>query len=344
MMRRWMALGAVVAMLGTACAEPALGPSSSGGLATNAEVFDVLWTEFDLQYAHFGTKNVDWNRMRDVYRPRAIAATSEFELAKVLGQMLAELRDRHVTLTPGSAGSTIAYLSQSDTAAAAFDAALIDRQYVKNARQTSGGRVRYGFITPAVGYLRIPSFAGSGWVAEIDAALAELRDAQKLIVDVRGNAGGSHGLAMSAAGRFAASSQTCSYVKIRNGPGHDDFTSLEPQIVRPEGPFQFTKPVVVLTNRRVYSSGENFVLAMRALPNVTTMGDSTAGASGRPITRELPNGWTYTLSTWVEYTEDRKLFENIGLAPDVYVPARVVEIKSGSDPVLARAMEQLGQN
>lgn len=51
-----------------------------------------------------------------------------------------------------------------------------------------------------------------------------------------------------------------------------------------------------------------------------------------------------TRSTWVEYTEDRKVFENIGLAPDVYVPSQVIQVKSGSDPVLVRAVERLGQN
>jgi C-terminal processing protease CtpA/Prc len=96
--------------------------------------------------------------------------------------------------------------------------------------------------------------------------------------------------------------------------------------------------VVVLTNRIVYSSAEDFVLAMRALPTVTTMGDSTGGASGRPMTRELPNGWTYSLSTWVEYTRDRRVFENIGLAPDVYVPTSWSELQRGVDAVMDRAI------
>jgi hypothetical protein len=329
-----------MALLGAACSEPVLAPSHS--TTSNADVFDAIWTEFDLHYSYFIVKNVDWNAARDRYRPQAIAAANDVELARVIGNMLAELRDRHVMLTPTGAGSSISYRAPSDTAVAAFDASLVGRRYLAPARVSVGGHVQYGMVSASVGYVRLPSFEGSGWVGELDAALRDMSNATSMIVDVRGNPGGSHDLAMAAAGRFATASYTCSYTRIRNGPSHDDFTAMTPQTVAPAGPAQFRGKVVVLTNRRVYSSAENFVLAMEALPSVTTMGDTTAGASGRPMTRELSNGWTYTVSTWIEYTADQKIFENIGLAPDVYVTARMTDISAGVDPVLDRAMQVLG--
>ena len=338
-MRRLLPLFAV-ALLGVACSEPALAPSHS--TSSNADVFDAIWTEFDLHYSYFGVKSVDWNAARDRYRPQAVAAANDAELARIIGNMLAELRDRHVTLTPTGAGSTISYRAPSDTAVAAFDATLVGRRYLAPARMSAGGHVQYGMVSTSVGYVRIPSFEGSGWIGELDAAIRDMPAATSMIVDVRGNPGGSHDNAMDAAGRFATGSYTCSYTRIRNGPGHDDFTAMTAQTVGPAGPAQFRGLVVVLTNRRVYSSAENFVLAMEALPSVTTMGDTTAGASGRPLTRELPNGWTYTISTWIEYTADKQIFENIGLAPDVYVAARMSDVSAGVDPVLDRAMQVLG--
>jgi carboxyl-terminal processing protease len=338
-MRRWLPVVAM-ALLGAACSEPVLAPSHS--TTSNADVFDAIWSEFDLHYSYFIVKNVDWSAARARYRPQAIAAANDVELARVIGNMLAELRDRHVMLTPTGAGSSISYRAPSDTAVAAFDASLVGRRYLLPSRMSAGGHVQYGMVSPTIGYVRLPTFEGSGWAGELDAAIHDMPNATSMIVDVRGNPGGSHDVAMAAAGRFATASYTCSYTRIRNGPNHGDFTGMTPQTVQPAGPAQFRGRVVVLTNRRVYSSAENFVLAMEALPSVTTMGDTTAGASGRPMTRELANGWTYTVSTWIEYTADQKIFENIGLAPDVYVPARMTDISAGIDPVLDRAIQALG--
>src|SRR5262249_1769498 len=158
----------------------------------------AVWTEFDLHYSYFIVKNVDWNAVRDRYRPQAIAAANDVELSRVVGNMLAELRDRHVTLTPTGAGSPMSYRSPSDTAGAPFDASLVSRRYPAPARSSAGGHVQYGMVSPSVGYVRLPSFEGGGWVGELDAALRDMPNATSMIVDIRGNPGGSHDLAMSA--------------------------------------------------------------------------------------------------------------------------------------------------
>ena len=321
-----------------ACTDPSL--TANHATATNAEVFDALWNEFDLRYSFFEVKGVNWDSMRVVHRPRAIAAENDVALARVLGTMIGALQDRHVMLTTGGSSSAMTFLSKIDSVLPRnpFDAQMIDRQYLQAKRATKGGHIQFGFVTPTIGYVRIPQFDGSGWAGEIDEALAALAGAESMIVDVRGNRGGSHSTALAAAGRFASSPALYSYTKMRNGPLHSDFTPLSPQVLNPAGPAQFRGRVVVLTNRIVYSSAEDFVLAMDALPTVTTMGDSTGGASGRPLTRELPNGWTYSLSTWVEYTRDRRVFENIGLAPDVYVPTNWADLQRGVDAVMDRAI------
>jgi C-terminal processing protease CtpA/Prc len=96
--------------------------------------------------------------------------------------------------------------------------------------------------------------------------------------------------------------------------------------------------VYVLTNRRSVSSAEDFVLAMTSLPSTTVVGDTTAGASGGPIVRDLPNGWTYQLSEWIEYTRDKQTFEGHGLAPTVVVKASVTDLEHSVDAVLEQAL------
>ena len=78
--------------------------------------------------------------------------------------------------------------------------------------------------------------------------------------------------------------------------------------------------------------------AMHALPTVTVVGDTTAGAAGGPIVRELANGWTYQVSSWIEYGLDRTPFEGVGLAPDVLVKATAADAQRDMDPPLERAV------
>jgi C-terminal processing protease CtpA/Prc len=111
--------------------------------------------------------------------------------------------------------------------------------------------------------------------------------------------------------------------------------------VKPGGRMRYAGPVVVLTNRAVYSAAEEFVLAMSALPQVTTMGDVTGGASAAPAVRELPNGWTYQMSTWIEYTLDRRPFEGEGLEPDVVVRPERWNPRGSVDEMLEAAVRRL---
>jgi C-terminal processing protease CtpA/Prc len=84
------------------------------------------------------------------------------------------------------------------------------------------------------------------------------------------------------------------------------------------------------------SAAEDFTLAMHSLPTATIVGDTTIGASGGPLVRELANGWTYQLSQWIAYTADHKTFEGIGLPPDIYVKGS--SSISSTDAVLERAI------
>ena len=80
--------------------------------------------------------------------------------------------------------------------------------------------------------------------------------------------------------------------------------------------------MLLLIGRRCASSNESFIAAMRQLPNVTLVGDRTAGASANPGTFPLANGWTYTVSRWIEYTADGQVIEDVGISPRVFVTDR----------------------
>ena len=332
------ALGAAVMMLAAACADPTLVATPG---TSNAALFDAVWSQTDLQYSMFALKHVDWDSVGRVMRPRALAATSDAELARLLGNMLETLRDRHVSLSTSVNATPIAYRTASDSQPSGFNATLIDHVYLTPATSHSTEHLSYGLAGPGVGYVRIPSFTGSGWANELDEALTALNDPAHLIIDVRDNLGGDDELAIALAGRFADRRRVYGYVPVRNGPSHDDFTPEIEQAVQPAGRHA-NSAVVVLTNRHVYSSAEDFVLALRELPNVTIVGDTTGGSSGKPITRELANGWTFTVSTWIEYDLERRPIEDAGVAPAIVVRAQPSDVSRGVDRAMNRALEMAG--
>jgi hypothetical protein len=296
-------------------------------------MFDDLWAQFDLHYSYFELKGLDWDAIGAHYRPLAVAAKSDAQFASILGQTMSQLHDLHVVLTADK--TVFRYRSPYEGSTAVNESAIFGR-YVASAFTTSGGHIRGGFVAPGVGYVRIATFVGDGWSSEMDEALARLSNAGAVIVDVRDNAGGSKTVATSIAGRFADRERTFGYVRLRNGARHDDFSPDIAEKVFPEGARHHAGRAIVLSNRGCMSAAEDFILAMHSLPTAMVVGDTTIGASGGPLVRELANGWSYSLSQWIAYTADHRTFEGIGLPPDVVVKAG--PSMSTTDIVLERAI------
>jgi carboxyl-terminal processing protease len=82
---------ASVALPGLAIAEPAHD-------TTYAQDFDELWETLRDHYCFFEAKSTDWNKVRAMYRPRALAAESDDAFQAVVGAVLCELYDAHTHL------------------------------------------------------------------------------------------------------------------------------------------------------------------------------------------------------------------------------------------------------
>lgn len=86
-------LMAGVALCGTARAAPPL-PD-----VTYLQDFDELWETLRARYCFFAEKRTDWEQVRRLYRPMALAAPSREAFAEVVGRVLAELYDAHTHLS-----------------------------------------------------------------------------------------------------------------------------------------------------------------------------------------------------------------------------------------------------
>jgi hypothetical protein len=49
-------------------------------VSATAEQFDRFWSTFDREYSYFEYKQINWDSLRTVFRPRAVAATNTAEL------------------------------------------------------------------------------------------------------------------------------------------------------------------------------------------------------------------------------------------------------------------------
>ncbi len=325
-------------------ADPRLAAGRDRG---NAAVFDALWSAFDEHYVFFGLRGVDWNAAKEEYRPRALAARSSRELFGVLSELLAPLRDGHVSLhggpglefeaapPPAWAGSAQAFV---DTIKTRYLAAPI----VKRAGGLlASGRLRDGGVAGGVGYLAIlgmEGFAEGGYAAEaaaleeaLDAALGELEGAEALAIDLRFNGGGHDGHSLAILSRFVAERTLVWTKEARSGRG---WTPRASQQVEPSPGKRWTKPIYVLTSGLTASAAETFALGLSARPEVVFVGERSAGIFSDMLPRRLPNGWIATLSNERYQGPDGSCPEGLGVRPGVEAPMDSALAAAGRDPAL----------
>jgi carboxyl-terminal processing protease len=72
----------------------------------NVADFDELWRTLGERYCFFAEKRTDWNAVRALYRPQALAATSRAGLVDIVTRVLRELYDAH-TYLHGPADGTV---------------------------------------------------------------------------------------------------------------------------------------------------------------------------------------------------------------------------------------------
>jgi hypothetical protein len=135
----------------------------------------------------------------------------------------------------------------------------------------------------------------------------------------------------------------CVYAKsqYRNGPRHTDLTAPKSRIGRPKDPWHYVAPVIVLQGQRTMSSAESLVLMLSQCPQVTTMGDRTAGSSGNPRPLNAGAGITVNLPRWNDLDAKGKPIDAVGIPPAIVVDTKPADFSGNVDTVLVAALERL---
>jgi hypothetical protein len=330
------------AMIFTSCQKALLGPGVPNTPVSN---FEEMWHGYDAWYGGFEVRNINWDSIYKSLRPEVSNSMTNRQLYDVLSRMIKPLNDIHVFLQPTSDDlpryESSAFF-RNNKVQHDFSIKLIKDKYVSQFI-TIDENLQYGIIENNIGYLHFGEFGMplSFYKQKMPGIMNALKNTKALIVDIRNHAGGDDEVSRYVAGWFAKSPALFMTTRKRNGAGRNDYTTPDKWYVEKQGDFQYTKPVILLTTRWTASAGETFTWAMKTQPNVTQMGDTTAGGFTDVAPRELPNGWLYFVGVGDYRNADGNSQEGIGVPPEIYVVNTRSDIDAGKDKVLEQAIDSL---
>lgn len=327
--------------------------SDAQDLSEPEKNFEYLWKDFDERYALFPAKRIDWDLLYRVYRPQVTPQTDDDELFAIMSSMLTHLNDLHVRLDSKepvrsfrSGKSHEAVLEQFGSVEnfiRFFTQRPIHEKYLHSKlRERFENIFAYAWLTDDIGYFHFNKFTDVEKSAAVTDEIVDFfKNARGIIIDVRRNGGGDDKVGKAIADRFADAKRPYMTIQDKNGPGHEDFAEPVEWFVEPDGPMQFTRPIVLLTDLTSGSAAENFALAMRVFPHATIVGDFTAGCFADADAAKLPNGWYYSLSINLFKDQNGICWEGIGVPPDLRIVNTAEDRENRKDRVLEFAINML---
>ncbi len=314
-------------------------------------VFDEYATLVREKYAMLDFKGVNIDQLADSIRATIQPGISDDELFGKLAIITARLRDAHSSLIENK-NDTLGLIADFDLLAgypSGFDGPKLINNYLlstinPNIKVLEGGavgfRMLYGPLNqaPDIAYCWVPSWNEEITDAEIEAFFASIKDSKGLVLDMRINGGGDPTLATKFASYFTDKAIPAGFERFKTGPGKNDFSD-SPAELQPSGSANtYLKPVIILTDRNVYSASTTFLYMVDPLPQIKTMGQRTGGGSGSVAEGFLANGWFWSLSS-SEFIDAQGRHLDDGVEPDI--PVALDLTVTTKDEVLERAILEL---
>jgi C-terminal processing protease CtpA/Prc len=285
------------------------------------------------RYSFLEDKKIDWQTAKAKYKTQIRDSMSREELLETLTGLLGELKDGHVNiLTEWDYGR---YWDWYLDYPVNHYSNVVERNYLGKKHWQSGPFLNT--IIDSIGYVYYGSFAAPISKKALNAVMNRMKNCKGLIFDVRSNGGGKLNNVRLLAERFADTTRTGLTFYFKKGPKPGDFDGPFDYVVKPAGDYQFTKPVVILMNRKSYSAATFWPALMSCFPHVTLMGDHSGGGGGIPYHLELPNGWEFRVSTTRTIDTKNRNIE-FGIPPDFEVSMTAEDAARGADPIIERAL------
>jgi hypothetical protein len=172
--------------------------------------------------------------------------------------------------------------------------------------------------------------------ATIKEALKDLADTDGLIIDARFNDGGEDQVALNFVRHFMSRPQVV-YSKF-SGSG-TWATPKKEVVLDPQTDNIYLKPTAVLVSGDTVSAAEVFTIAISSLPQVTIIGEPTAGALSDILVKRLTSDILFGVSNETYLDVQGNNYEGIGIPADIAVPfSTLQERKGGYDSGLNTAI------
>lgn len=180
-----------------------------------------------------------------------------------------------------------------------------------------------GKLEPNVCYIRISSFSYYKTAAELSARLTSLDKCPSLILDLRGNPGGSLDSITESAGVFLPKGTVVAKLVNR------DKVITELTVFRT--PINYAGKLILLINKDSDSGTAILVAALKDLRKAVVVGETTGGNDSIGLVRDLPGGFGIVITTAKILTSQSKSFHEVGIEPDYKVSLNEVNIKNKMD-------------
>lgn len=308
---------------------------------TGTAVFDSVVRVLERHFYDPGYNGADWARLVAQARPRIAAARSDGEAFAIISELLRAIGTSHLNFT---AVPRIAPPPSMNTAAPRAPAA-------------AAPSVSWQVLSPSMGYLRIESFSPSGEslppeVARMDSAFAAMAGLPAIVIDLRGNEGGSVDLAYRLGQHLHAAPVAAGYLVVRRGfdaRGMRTAAALDPATV-PALPTDgsvtgamltdavdaaggaamlymgggiarpYTGRIAVLTDENTGSAAEAVAAMLQETRGAVVVGARTAGAMLSSADVMVAPGWRLRYPAMDFRTAAGVRVEGDGVAPDVPAP------------------------
>jgi carboxyl-terminal processing protease len=179
-----------------------------------------------------------------------------------------------------------------------------------------------------------------GTVSAVEEALANVCDADGIILDIRGNIGGVGMAAQAVAGCFATDPFTLGTMKGRR---YDMPLNVEPHSVVRDGNVigPYAGPVAILTDPMTGSASELFTAGFKDADRARIFGEPTSGAALPAVITELPNGDRLLHAIWDFIRNTGESIEGRPIQPHVVATLTRDDLVADYDPALEAALRWL---
>jgi carboxyl-terminal processing protease len=229
----------------------------------------------------------------------------------------------------------------------------IDRRPIQNQSLATEGRwLEQG----KVAYIRIHSLLGPDFEKRALELAREYRQAQAIVVDVRGEPGGSTPSELTAflmdrpSPWWTESTPVeMPYFRFRAAEGNPAYQPFNRPTMQWSSPAQppakdvFTGKLAILTDAGCYSACEDFVMPFKVTHRALIVGQTTGGSTGSANMIDLGQGMMVMIGVKRASFPDGSPFEGVGIKPDVEAEPTVEDLQAGKDTVLEAARKQLAQ-